>query len=274
MTTSWLFSRVLESCERGAAPKFRKWVWKRIYNLLSSGWKDQDWRFMNYGYIPPGSTFPLQPEDEPERAFIGLYAQALEGIKTANSHILEVGCGRGGGVRYMARYHSPAAVTGLDYSPDTVRRARALNADTCKITFEQGDAENLPFPDASFDIVVNIESSHCYGNVAAFAREVARVLKPGGLFALADMRSTGMVEELDLVLLSSGLEMVNKRDLTSGVVAALDAADARKKERLAKMRILRHFVTEFSGARGSMLYNGLSSGDVTYVSRWMRKATS
>ena len=272
MTRSWLFSRVLESCERGAAPNFRKWVWKRVYNLLSSGWKDQDWRFMNYGYIPPDTTFPLQPEDEPERAFIGLYAQALDGVETSGKSILEVGCGRGGGVRYMARYHGPAAVTGLDYSPDTVKRARLLNADTTNIAFEQGDAENLPFPDASFDIVVNIESSHCYGNVAAFVREVTRVLKPGGLFTMADMRSTGMIDELDLVLLSSGLNLIRKRDLTAGVVAALDAADARKKERLGKMRILRHFVTEFSGARGSVLYNGLSAGDVTYAARLMQKA--
>lgn len=271
MATSWLFSRVLQSCERGAAPTFRKWIWKRVYNLLSLGWKDHDWRFMNYGYIPPGAPFPLQPEDEPERAFIGLYAQALDGLETAGKRILEVGCGRGGGVRYMARYHGPSAVTGLDYSPDTVKRARLLNADTASIDFTQGDAENLPFPDASFDIVVNIESSHCYGNVGTFVREVARVLKPGGLFTFADMRSKGMIAELDEVLQSSGLERVEARDLTTGVVAALDAADARKKERLGKMRLLRHFVTEFSGARGSMLYKGLSAGDVTYVARRMRK---
>ena len=272
MTTSWLFSRVLESCERGAAPNLRKWVWKRVYNLLSLSWKDQDWRFMNYGYMPPDAPFPLRPEDEPERAFIGLYAQALAGLETAGKDILEVGCGRGGGVRYMARYHTPANVTGLDYSPDTVKRARQLNADTANITFEQGDAENLPFPDASFDIVVNIESSHCYGNVGAFVHEVARVLKPGGMFTFADMRSTGMVPELDEVLLSSGLEMAEKRNITPCVIAALDAADARKKERLGKMRLLKHFVTEFSGARGSMLYNGLQAGDVTYVARRMRKA--
>lgn len=271
MTTSWLFSRVLESCERGAAPTLRKWVWKRVYNLLSLGWKDEDWRFMNYGYTPAEPSFALQPEDEPERAFIGLYAQALEGLDTTGKRIVEVGCGRGGGVRYMARYHAPASVTGLDYSPDTVKRARSLNADTANIAFEQGDAEQLPLPDASVDIVVNIESSHCYGNVAAFVREVARVLKPGGIFTFADMRSTGMVGELDLVLQASGLDMIEKRDLTTGVVAALDAADARKKERLGKMRLLRHFVTEFSGARGSMLYNGLSAGDVTYVARRMRK---
>lgn len=272
MATSWLFSRVLESCERGAAPNLRKWVWKRVYNLLSLSWKDQDWRFMNYGFVPPGAPFPLQAEDEPERAFIGLYAQALDGLEPAGKRILEVGCGRGGGVRYMARYHGPATVTGLDYSPDTVRRARLLNADTTGIAFEQGDAEALPFPDASFDIVVNIESSHCYGNVGAFVGEVARVLKPGGVFTFADMRSKGMVAELDQVLLSSGMEMVEARDLTPGVVAALDAADARKKERLGRMVLLRHFVTEFSGARGSMLYNGLSNGDVAYVARRMRKA--
>ena len=46
----------------------------------------------------------------------------------AGARVLEIGSGRGGGSRYIARYHAPASVTGLDYSPETVRIARRLNA--------------------------------------------------------------------------------------------------------------------------------------------------
>lgn len=271
MAKSWLFSRVLESYERNSSPRLRKWVWKRIYNLLSMSWKDTDWRFMNYGYIPPGAAFPLEAADEPERAFIGLYAQALEGLDPQGKHLLEIGCGRGGGVRYMARYLHAAQVTGLDYSPDTVRRAEALNRDTPGLVFRQGDAEALPVADASFDIVVNIESSHCYGDMAAFVREVTRVLKPGGWFTFADMRASSKVEELDAFLAGSGLDIVEKRDLTPGVVAALDAADARKRARMSEIWLMRHFVVEFSGARGSTLYNSLAGGEAVYVARHLKK---
>ncbi len=267
MSQSWLFNRILRSVERGDFPTARKWLWQRVYNLLSRSWKDQDWRFMNYGYIPPGAPFPLAPQDEPERAFIGLYAQALDGLAVEGKRVLEVGCGRGGGVRYVARYHGPKAVTGLDYSAQTVVRARALNADTPGLSFEQGDAEKLPFPDASFDVVVNIESSHCYGDVAAFAREVSRVLAPGGVFTFADMRTPAMLPDLDRALAAPGLTLTAETDLTPGVVKALNAADGRKKERIGRLKLMKRFVTEFSGARGSTLYKGLTGGHVKYVAR-------
>ena len=56
------------------------------------------------------------------------------------------------------------------------------------LAFEVGDAERMPFPDASFDAVVNVESSHCYPSMPAFLSEVRRVLRPGGHFLYADLR--------------------------------------------------------------------------------------
>ncbi len=270
--SSRLFSSVLDIATPGRFPRAQKWIWRRVYNLLSLFWKDGDWRFMNYGYVGDGAAFPLRPEDEKERAFIGLYQQALEGLPVEGASVLEVGSGRGGGARYVARYFAPAAVTGLDYSPETVRRARSLNADTPTLTFEQGDAEKMPFTDASFDIVVNIESSHCYGDVEAFAREVARVLKPGGWFTFADMRPKSQLSTLDAQLAAPGLECVASRNISTNVVAALDAAEARKRERIGRAWFLKQFMAEFSGAKGSMLYKGLKSGSVVYVARRYRKA--
>ena len=53
----------------------------------------------------------------------------------------------------------------------------------------QGDAQNLPFPDESFDAVINVEASHIYPNFERFLGEVARVLRPGGHFLYADFRN-------------------------------------------------------------------------------------
>jgi SAM-dependent methyltransferase len=266
-----MFSNVLNAVERGAFPRTQKWAWRGVYNILSRFWRDDDWRFMNYGFMPEGAAFPLKAEDEPERAFIGLYHQAVEGLPLAGARVLEIGSGRGGGSRYIARYHAPASVVGLDYSPETVRLARRLNADTASLSFEVGDAERLPFADGSFDVVVNIESSHCYANVPAFASEAARVLAPGGWFTFADMRPKGKLPELDRQLSVPGLELVAERSLSVGVVAALDAAEARKRERIGRARLMRRFMTEFSGAQGSILYKGLSGGGVVYVARRYRK---
>jgi SAM-dependent methyltransferase len=272
MNQSWLFSRILQSYADNQFPRARKWLWSKVYDVLSLGFRDRDWRFMNYGFIPPGEPYPLRPEDEPERAFMGLYIQALEGLPVAGARVLEVGCGRGGGVRYVARYLDPVAVVGLDYSAQTVHRARALNSDVARLTFEQGDAERLPFADQSFDIVVNIESSHCYGNVEAFAREVARVLRPGGWFTFADLRPPAMMPELDRWLAAPGMVLVESRNLAPGVIAALDATDARKRERIGKLSLMRPFMSEFAGTRGSTIYQGLVHGHAVYVARRLQKA--
>ena len=270
---SRVFSHVLRAIERDAFPRTRKWAWRRLYDVLSRVWRDGDWRFMNYGFAPDGPPFPLRPEDEGERAFIGLYHQAVEGLPVAGARVLEIGSGRGGGARYVARYHAPASVIGLDYSPATVRRARLLNADAPNLTFETGDAERLPFPDASFDIVLNIESSHCYADVPAFAREAARVLKPGGWFTFADMRAKSMVVDLDRKLAAPGLDKLAERDISQGVVAALDAVDAIKRARIGRVPLARRFMAEFAGAKGSLLYRELRSGGVVYVARRYRKVS-
>ncbi|MFC3695377.1 class I SAM-dependent methyltransferase [Chenggangzhangella methanolivorans] len=268
---SRVFTHVLRLIERDAFPRTRKWAWRGLYDTLSRFWRDGDWRFMNYGYAPE-TPFALNPEDEPERVFIGLYHQAVDGLPIAGARVLEIGSGRGGGARYVARYFAPASVVGLDYSPATVARAERLNADTPGLTFRQGDAERLPFPDGSFDIVVNIESSHCYADVPAFAREAARVLAPGGWFTFADMRAKSMAADLDQKLAASGLEQVFAKNISAGVVRALDAAEARKRANMIKLPVARRFMTEFSGAQGSILYKELKKGGVVYLARRFRKA--
>ncbi len=239
--------------------------------MLSWAWRDDDWRFMNYGFLPEGAAFPLKAADEADRAFIGLYQQAVAGLPMAGARVLEVGSGRGGGSRYIALYHEAASVVGLDYSPVTVQLARRLNGGIPALTFETGDAERLPFADGSIDIVVNIESSHCYANIAGFAQEVARVLVPGGWFTFADMRAKNMLAELDRQLGVPGLHLEEKRNLSTGVVAALDAVEARKRERIGKLRLMKRFMIEFAGAKGSILYKGLASGLVVYVAHRYRK---
>lgn len=265
-----LFQRMLRATERGAYPGPRRWLWRQWYDLMSRRWTDPAWAFMNYGYLP-ATPLVLSAAEEPDRPFIGLYHQAMEGLPVAGARVLEVGAGRGGGAAYVARHLAPAEVVGVDLSPATVARAAGLHAGQPRLSFRQGDAEALPFPDASFDIVLNIESSHCYGSMDRFVAEVARVLRPGGWFTWADMRSPAMLPALEASLAHPALIPRAAMSLNAGVVAALDAAEARKGASINRVRLVRPLLREFAGMRGSLLYQGLSKGQVLYLARRLQR---
>jgi MPBQ/MSBQ methyltransferase len=99
--------------------------------------------------------------------------------------VLDVGCGIGGSSRILARDYG-FAVTGITISPQQVKRARELTPPNLTAQFLVDDAMALSFPDASFDVVWSVEAGPHMPNKAIFARELMRVLKPGGVLVLAD----------------------------------------------------------------------------------------
>ena len=99
--------------------------------------------------------------------------------------LLDVGCGIGGSSRILARDYK-FDVTGVTISPQQVQRAQQLTPAGVTAKFQVDDAMALSFPDASFDVVWSVEAGPHMPNKAVFARELMRVLKPGGLLVLAD----------------------------------------------------------------------------------------
>jgi MPBQ/MSBQ methyltransferase len=99
--------------------------------------------------------------------------------------VLDVGCGIGGSSRILARDYG-FAVTGVTISPQQVNRAQQLTPKELNAKFLVDDAMALSFPDASFDVVWSIEAGPHMPNKATFARELMRVLTPGGVLAVAD----------------------------------------------------------------------------------------
>jgi ubiquinone/menaquinone biosynthesis C-methylase UbiE len=96
--------------------------------------------------------------------------------------LLDVGCGDGYLTRMFAR--RAREVTGLDHDPEMLEIARQLHGRS-NVRFDEGAAEKLPYPDASFDRVVAVSvMEHFYDTVSAL-REMARVLKPGGVVAMS-----------------------------------------------------------------------------------------
>jgi SAM-dependent methyltransferase len=104
-----------------------------------------------------------------------------------NAVILDVGCGGGTTVRKLAALAPEGKVIGLDYSAASVAVSRDMNAqemEAGRVQIELGSVAALPFPDRAFDIVTAVETHYYWPDLPANAREILRVLKPGGTFAL------------------------------------------------------------------------------------------
>lgn len=99
--------------------------------------------------------------------------------------VLDVGCGIGGSTRVLAKDYG-FDVTGVTISPEQVKRARELTPEGVNAKFLVDDAMALSYPDASFDVVWSIEAGPHMPDKAVFAKELLRVLKPGGVLVLAD----------------------------------------------------------------------------------------
>ena len=96
-------------------------------------------------------------------------------VRPAPERILDIGCGTGEGALFLAREFATASVRGVDISEQMIREARhkvGLDPEG-RIAFKVADAEDLPWPEDSFDLVALL-------NMPPFFAEIARVLRPGG----------------------------------------------------------------------------------------------
>jgi MPBQ/MSBQ methyltransferase len=101
------------------------------------------------------------------------------------SRVLDVGCGIGGSARILARDYG-LDVLGISISPRQIRRAQALTPEGLSCRFAVMDALALELPDQSFDAVWSVEAGPHMPDKQRYADELLRVLKPGGLLAVAD----------------------------------------------------------------------------------------
>lgn len=123
-----------------------------------------------------------------ERYFVPAIAQPVSAELQRAAHlrpgerVLDVGCGTGLIARQAAVAVGPTgSVTGVDLAPDMIEHARSIPAPAgTTIEWHQGDATELPLPDASFDVVLSQMSLMFIGDRPAAVREMRRVLADGG----------------------------------------------------------------------------------------------
>lgn len=107
----------------------------------------------------------------------------------ADDTVLDVACG--GGLVVCAFAPSVRHATGIDVTPAMLERARALAQEKAlaNVSWHQGDVLSLPYPDASFSIVVSRFTFHHFLEPLAVLREMARVCAPGGRIVVADVQA-------------------------------------------------------------------------------------
>ncbi len=244
------------------------------YSYVSKLDRNGEATFLNYGYTDKNDrAIQLRPEDERNRYHIQLYHHLATAVPLKDKEILEIGCGRGGGASYIARYLHPKNIIATDLCKAAIAFNERYYNNHTNLQFRVADAHNIPFEDNCFDIIFNIESSRLYSDMEKFLSEVHRVLSPGGYFLWTCYWKENDISRLKVDLLNSGMKLIKEEDITLNVIEAVDLDSERREKLIRKLapRILRMLCEEVWAIKGSQLYNSFSTREEIYLNFVLQK---
>lgn len=232
--------------------------------------------FLNFGYatisgIAEQAVVRL-PEHVINKASVKLALEVVGGCPISGRRILDVGCGRGGTATILDQFFAPRSVVGMDLSGRAVAVCKGHRL-SCRSAFVQGDAESLPFPAASMDVVINIESSQSYPNIRNFYKEVRRVLERDGDFLYADVLPVQRASDWIELLQATGFRVEADRDITPNVLRSCDEV-ARQRVHAYQASASGAVMNNFLGTPGSHVYEEMNAGRWTYRIMHLRRTDS
>jgi ubiquinone/menaquinone biosynthesis C-methylase UbiE len=238
-------------------------LWNRFYAI---DWGDTTTN--NYGYAPAEG-------DHPQRFQHQMYLQLLNRLREEHQvrpgmKLLEVSCGRGGGLNAFLSKAPEVDATGLDVAHSALEFCRRTYGENERLSFVQGSAIDLPFPDATFDVLLNVEASNDYPDRALFFREVARVLKPEGILLYADTMKQGRREGMEQELTAAGFQ-AEFRDITSNVAEACRLDSERRRDVIRRYTpvlgrlFLSRQLHNYAAVEGSSKFDAFVQGRRTYL---------
>ena len=271
-TSAYAATRLLRVALRKARDDHAKRpaLWNRFYSI---DWGDTTTN--NYGYAPAEGDHPQRFQHQMYLQLLGRFREQREiqpGMK-----LLEVSCGRGGGLNALLSKAPEIDATGLDVAHSAVDFCRKAYGESDRLRFVQGSALDLPFPDGSFDAVLNVEASNDYGDRARFFREVARVLKPDGVLLYADTMKQGRREGMEQDLAAAGFQ-AEFRDITQNVAEACRLDSPRRREVIRKHApvlgrlLLKRQLHNYAAIEGSSKFAAFVDGRRTYLMTAATKA--
>jgi SAM-dependent methyltransferase len=240
--------------------------WRSFYDLLSRrlenvGLADVSF-FLNYGYAPTDSnnesSFIIR-EGTFNANSVRLVFEVIGSLDLNDCTIVEIGCGRGGNSALVAEKFN-AQVIGIDMSPEAITfcRRRHVSPST---DFRVGNALDIPLDDASCDAVINVESSHSYGNLPKFLSQVRRICRSGGWFLHTDFLSPEDWDYIRMRLKALDFSTESDRDITANVLASRDQASSNYEQVYGDGNAR---VANFLALPGSAIYEQLRAGLLEY----------
>lgn len=245
-------------------------VSKKFYNYFYSIKKIQHLRTNNFGYAPIDEEISMYDPDH--QYGIQLYKELVKNhegyLINENSLVAEVGCGKGAGAEYLIKKLNPKKYTGIDYSKKAIEFCNSAYTDIKNADFICADAQQLPFGADTFDVVINVESSHLYKDLQKFLVEVNRILKSDGKFLFTDFRyvKNCSIQTLEKQIADSGFYIVEKRIITPQILLACTLASERRKKIVEEVipGYLQKYFRHYAILKGTKKFIKLGNGEIFY----------
>jgi len=226
---------------------------------------------LNCGYSEPGHpAIELPPVCETERLGFQLYHRLAGSAPLRGARVLEIGCGRGGGARFLMEHTSPVSYSATD-TCRTFVLTNHLRRRPERLSFHCSRADRLPFKADSFDFGIAVEAVHPLPDKAAFLVEMGRVLRPGGRLLIADFfytrpSSPNALTGFREAVANSTLRIDVEEDWTRQALAALESDSPRRLDEIRRLpRAFRKVALSFACTVQSPLYHQLRDGRAVYA---------
>ncbi|MEK5468041.1 methyltransferase domain-containing protein [Paenibacillus sp. FSL R7-0210] len=226
--------------------------------------------FLNYGYVPHGNEqhAVIEPDDGWNRNSVKLLLETVGRTVIRDRQVIDIGCGRGGNIAALYKYFKPLSIVGLDICPANIAYCSAKSR-WAEAFYLVGDAENIPFADGSFDVVLNMESAHAYPNRSRFYEEVYRIMRTGGVFLYTELMLEDQVTQNVRLLEEAGLSVIRNQDVTSNVLLS---CEENAKQRTGTQGIANNAnastnigdISDFIALPGSKKYEEMKAGTRQY----------
>jgi SAM-dependent methyltransferase len=235
--------------------------------------------FFNGGYLPLDDDFRQLPQFAGEAHCAMMYHQAghsqIRGLIRDPASILDVGCGQGGGLVYLAHLYPGARLCGTERSRSAVALSRRRTAPFLAADIRAGENALRGFEPAQFDLVVSVGAPTYFG-LTRFVREAERVLRPGGVISLSGgyrQGDHGAIErELRAAAQEMGLDFISYRNITPHTFASLKADLPRREIEIAKVPWpFRLYAVKWADMPGSQEYHEYETGLRADFAAVMRK---